>query len=86
MQESVNTLQIGGMVKLAKKIIITGNCFGGAGAVILACRFIPEYGLVHGTWYGIFHSVSAFCNAGFDLMGHTSQYSSLCNYEGTGWL
>lgn len=82
MQESVNTLQIGGMVKLAKKIIIGTAIFEGTGAVILSCRFIPEYGLVRGTWYGIFHSVSAFCNAGFDLMGHTSQYISLCNYEG----
>ena len=80
MQESVNTLQIGGMVKLAKKIIIGTAIFEGTGAVILSCRFIPEYGLVRGTWYGIFHSVSAFCNAGFDLMGKSAPFSSLTDF------
>ena len=85
MQESVNTLQIGGMVKLAKKIIIGTAIFEGAGAVILSFRFIPQFGLLHGIWYGIFHSVSAFCNAGFDLMGHMGQYGSLCSYTGD-WL
>lgn len=82
MEESVNTLQIGGMVKLAKRIIIGTAIFEGTGAVILSLRFIPQYGLLHGIWYGIFHSISAFCNAGFDLLGHTGQYNSLCSYAG----
>ncbi|PNV59029.1 Trk family potassium uptake protein [Clostridium sp. chh4-2] len=80
MQESVSTLQIGGMVKLAKKIIMGTACLEGAGAILLASRFIPEYGFFRGAFYGIFHSISAFCNAGFDLMGHQSQYISLVNY------
>lgn len=85
MQESVNTLQIGGVVKLAKKIMVGTAVFEGAGAVLLACRFIPQFGLAKGIWYGIFHSVSAFCNAGFDLLGHTGEYNSLCGYTGD-WL
>lgn len=80
MQESISTLQIGGMVKLAKKIIMGTACLEGAGAILLASRFIPEYGFFRGAFYGIFHSISAFCNAGFDLMGHQSQYISLVNY------
>lgn len=85
MQESVNTLQIGGMVKLAKRIIIGTAMFEGAGAILLSLRFIPQFGWARGFWYGIFHSVSAFCNAGFDLMGHVEPYSSLCSYTGD-WL
>lgn len=41
----------------------------GVGAILLATRFVPRFGLGKGVWYGVFHSVSAFCNAGFDLMG-----------------
>lgn len=85
MQESVNTLQIGGMVKLAKKIIIGTCIFEGAGALLLAIRFIPEYGLIRGTFYGVFHSISAFCNAGFDLLGETAPYSSFVRYYND-WL
>ena len=81
MQESVNALQIGGIVRLAKKIILGTVIFEGAGAVILAIRFIPEYGVARWIYYGIFHSVSAFCNAGFDLMGWQGPYSSLVNYD-----
>lgn len=80
MQESVNTLQIGGVVKLAKKIVLGTAVFEGIGAVILAARFIPELGAVKGIYYGIFHSVSAFCNAGFDLMGWQGEFCSLVNY------
>ena len=80
LQESVNTLQIGGVVRLAKGII-KGTClFEGAGAILLAIRFIPKYGFWRGTFYGIFHSISAFCNAGFDLMGNQTPYSSFVSY------
>lgn len=48
------------------------------GAALLCLRFVPDYGL-HGVWLGVFHSVSAFCNAGFDLMGG---FSSLTQYVG----
>lgn len=79
MQESVNTLEIGGMVRLAKKIIIGTVLFEGAGAFVLALCFVPELGLGRGIYYGVFHAVSAFCNAGFDLMGYQGAYSSLVN-------
>ncbi len=82
MQESVNTLQIGGVVRLAKKIVIGTLLFEGVGALILALRFIPELGVGRGIYYGIFHSISAFCNAGFDLMGYQAEYNSLVNYCG----
>jgi trk system potassium uptake protein TrkH len=80
MQESVNTLQIGGMVKLAKKIVIGTAFFEGTGALLLMIRFIPQLGVLRGIYYGIFHSVSAFCNGGFDLMGYQGEFSSLVNY------
>lgn len=79
-QESVNTLQIGGMVRLVKKIVCYTIVFEGVGAVLLMIRFIPRFGWLKGIWYGIFHSISAFCNAGFDLMGQFEPYSSLTMY------
>lgn len=80
MMESVNTLQIGGVVRLAKKIIIGTCIFEGTGAVLLAIRFIPQFGFLRGLFYGIFHYISAFCNAGFDLMGGQTPYSSFVAY------
>ena len=80
MQESVNTLQIGGVVRLAKKIVLGTFLFEGAGAVLLSFRFVPELGFFRGVYYGVFHSVSAFCNGGFDLMGYREPYSSLTFY------
>ena len=80
MQESTSALNIGGIVRLAKKIIIGTILFEGGGALLLAIRFIPQYGFLRGIFYSIFHAVSAFCNAGFDLMGHTGQYNSLSVY------
>ena len=82
LQESMNTLQIGGIVRLVRKITIGTLIIEGTGAVLLAIRFVPQMGWVEGICNGIFHSISAFCNAGFDLMGKTEEYSSLVSYSG----
>ena len=82
LQESINSMQIGGIVKLAKKIMVGTIFFETTGAVILMTRFIPRFGIMKGIWYGIFHSISAFCNAGFDLLGSTGEYQSLVYYAG----
>lgn len=82
LQESMNISQVGGVVRLAKKAIIGTAIVEGAGAVLLAFRFIPEFGVGTGTALSIFHSVSAFCNAGFDLMGRSKgAYNSLASYS-----
>lgn len=80
MQESINALQIGGVVRLAKRIVVGTAVLEGAGAVLLALRFIPEYGAARGIYYGVFHAISAFCNAGFDLMGFQGPFSSLVHF------
>lgn len=80
MQESMSALQIGGVVKLAKKIILGTFLFEVCGALLLSIRFVPQYGFWRGIYYGIFHSISAFCNAGFDLMGNQEAYSSFVSY------
>ncbi len=80
-QESVNTLQIGGTVRLVRKIVCYAAVFEGLGALLLMIRFIPQLGAAEGIWYGVFHSISAFCNAGFDLMGKFEPYSSLVLYQ-----
>ena len=51
-------------------------------ASLLSTQFIPEFGVKRGLWYSIFHAVSAFCNAGFDLMGIKEPFSSLSDYVG----
>lgn len=78
-QESLSTLQIKGSVLLVRRIITGTLVFEGMGAVLLALRFVPRMGFWQGIYYGIFHSVSAFCNAGFDLMGCAGEYSSFCS-------
>lgn len=82
LQESVNIMQVGGIVRLAKKIMIGTAFFEGIGALVLACRFSLEMSLGDAIYYGIFHSISAFCNAGFDLMGVNAPFSSMTKYSG----
>ena len=80
MKESVNAMEIGGIVKLTRKILFGTLFFEGAGAILLSVRFIRDFGFLRGIYYGIFHSISAFCNAGFDLMGISGEYSSFTTY------
>ena len=82
MQESISAPQVGGIVRMTGFILKTAFAIEGLGALMLAVRFCPELGLGRGLWYAVFHSISAFCNAGFDLMGVKSPFSSLTGYTG----
>lgn len=80
-QESLNQFDLSGVVSLAKNVLVITFLIEGVGALLLSVIFIPQLGIIEGTFYSIFHSISAFCNAGFDLMGPISgEYSSLTSY------
>ena len=81
MAESINTVRVGRIMEITSTIGLGTLIFELAGASLLAVRFIPEFGLGQGLWYSVFHSVSAFCNAGFDLMGVKAPFSSLVSYS-----
>lgn len=82
MQEAISAHQMGGIVRLTGFIIGTTAFLELLGAVFMAPSFCREFGLGKGIWYALFHSISAFCNAGFDLMGSSSPYSSLTAFAG----
>ena len=76
LQESINSLQIGGIVRLIRQALKGTILFEAAGAFVMAFYFVPRLGWQRGIYYGIFHAISAFCNAGFDLMGYQGEYVS----------
>ncbi|MCI9155726.1 MAG: Trk family potassium uptake protein [Lawsonibacter sp.] len=80
MQDSISAHQLDGIVKLTGFIVGTTAALELTGAAVLAPVFCREFGLWRGIWYGLFHAVSAFCNAGFDLMGVRAPYSSLTSF------
>ena len=78
LQESVASFSVGGIVRLIRLALIGTATIEGLGAAALAFRFVPMLGWAKGLWYSVFHAISAFCNAGFDLMGPVSgSFSSL---------
>lgn len=77
MQEAMNFFSLQGLVKMSKYILLFTFSIEGIGALILSTQFIPKLGIMKGIAYSVFHSISAFCNAGFDLMGN---FSSLTSY------
>ncbi|WP_024614982.1 TrkH family potassium uptake protein [Clostridium sp. Ade.TY] len=79
MQEAMNTFNIQGLVKMVKYVLSFTFAVQFFGALLLSTQFIPRFGLLKGIYFSIFHSISAFCNAGFDLFGG---FSSLVAYSG----
>lgn len=82
MQEAIAAPQMGGIVRLTGFILKMVVLIEVIGAVLLMPPMIAEFGVMRGIWYSVFHSISAFCNAGFDLMGVKEPYSSLTSYLG----
>ncbi|MBU3092461.1 TrkH family potassium uptake protein [Clostridium sp. CM028] len=70
MQEAMNVNSLQGLVKMVRYVLIFTIYVQITGAVLFSTQFIPEFGIAKGIYYSVFHSVSAFCNAGFDLIGN----------------
>lgn len=82
MQESISAPHVGGIVRMTGFILLLTLSIELLGAVLLSLVFCRDLGLGRGLWYGLFHSVSAFCNAGFDLMGSGgAPFVSLTGYR-----
>lgn len=84
MQEAISAPSVGGIVRLTGFILKSTIIIELAGALLMMPVFCRDFGIGKGIWYGIFHSISAFCNAGFDLMGSREPFSSMTGYSGNG--
>lgn len=82
MQEAISAPNMRGIVRLTHFILKITFSTEIIAAVVMAPVFCKEFGLWKGCWYSLFHSVSAFCNAGFDLMGINAPFSSLSKFQG----
>ena len=80
MQEAIAAPKMSGIVRMTFFILKASFLIELLGAVLLFPVFYREFGLAKGLWYSVFHSISAFCNAGFDLMGVKGKFSSLTSF------
>ncbi|GAA0075803.1 TrkH family potassium uptake protein [Clostridium sp. CTA-5] len=78
MQEAMNTFNIEGLVRMVQYVFALTFSVQFCGALLLSTQFIPQFGIIKGSLYSLFHSISAFCNAGFDLIGN---FNSLVGYS-----
>lgn len=78
-QDSLSSEKTSDIIKFCKKIILVSLFIELVGAICLSIAFVPEFGFLKGVCYGIFHSVTAFCNAGFDIMGNFSSLTAYFN-------
>lgn len=86
MQQSISAPQVGGIVRRTGFLIKGAIIIELTGALLLLPVFARDFGFWKGLWYSLFHSVSAFCNAGFDLMGVREKYASLTGYAADLWV
>ena len=81
LMHDANSSKLNGLNTLVKRIMLGTIIIEGIGALVLMIRFIPDFGAGNGIYYSVWHSVSAFCNAGFDLMGgEGNEFVSLTAY------
>ena len=78
--QSYNVSGLEGLVRLVRHVVFATFAFEFAGAALLSVRFVPKYGPAGGIARGLFHAISAFCNAGFDILGDAAPGSSLMLY------
>lgn len=82
LQQAMALDELKGVVRLVRLILAGTFLVEGTGALILTLRFLTEYPLKKALWLGVFHAVSAFCNAGFDILGFITPGASLVAYRG----
>ena len=81
MAETINTNRLDNFSGLIKKIVLGTLIFETAGAALLSISFIKRFGISKGIYFSVFHSISAFCNAGFDLLGENTPFVSLMDFS-----
>ena len=81
MAQALSVSDMDGIVRLQKTVLKGSFAVEGIGAIILFFRFLPEFGFANALKWGIFHSISAFCNAGFDLFGCITPGASLMEFQ-----
>ncbi len=90
LQEGFNLNTMSGLVVMLIYVLKGTFLVEGIGAILYAIQFVPQYGFFRGIWYSVFHSVSAFCNAGIDILGETSlqayQANPLVNFTTMGLI
>ena len=75
-RESMNGASLNDLSHVTRRYLVLALGIEAVGAALLALRFIPMYGVRRGLWFSVFHAVSAFCNAGFDLFGRFSSLTA----------
>ena len=81
MAQALSVSDMDGVVRLQKTVLVGSFSIEAIGALILTARFWPEYGFLTALKWGVFHSISAFCNAGFDIFGCITPGASLMEFQ-----
>lgn len=86
MQDAISAPQIGGIIRFTRFFLKGTLIIESVGALLLFPEFARQYGFLRGLGFAVFHSISAFCNAGFDLMGFRAPFSSFTWYSNNTWI